>query len=101
MNFGNILALIMELAIPTVLTVQQVQGEATSGADKKTMATTALAAATQTALALLPAGSQSAAYAQAASSLASAAIDAAVTVTKSSGQYQAATTTDAALPAAA
>lgn len=93
MNFAAIFALVMRLAIPAVLTVQQVIGDRASGADKKTMALDALNAATNTALSLFAPGSNNAIYAQAASTLASATIDAAVLFTKSTGHYQAATLT--------
>ena len=90
MNLGNLLSLIMQLAIPTVLTIEQVHSQAVSGADKKTMAMTALQGATDTALQALPAGSQESIWAKAASTFASAAIDVAVAFTKKTGQYQAA-----------
>lgn len=92
MNFGNILAMIFKLAIPAVITIETVKGQAISGVDKKTMAQTALAGATQAALSLFPADSQNAAYASAAAQFASAAIDAAVIFTKANGTYQAAST---------
>lgn len=91
MDFSSILSLIFQLAIPTVLGIQAIHGQAVAGVDKKTMAETALAIATQTALSVLPAGSNGAAAASAASAAASAIIDAAVTITKATGQYQAAT----------
>ncbi len=100
-NFGSILALILKLAVPTVLTVETVMGQAASGTDKKTMAATALDGATQAALSLFPAGSQNALYAQAASTFASAAIDATVDLTREGGQYQQASQAAAAAVATA
>jgi hypothetical protein len=97
MNFGKILGLIFQLAIPAVLGIQAVHGDQVAGADKKTMALDALNIATQTALSVLPAGSNAAGAAQAASNAASAAIDAAVAITKATGQYQAATMPSAGL----
>lgn len=91
MNFTSVFSLLFKLAIPAVLTIQQLHGDAVSGADKKTMATDALNDVATTALSIIPAGSQNAAYATIAANTTSQIIDAVVAFTKATGQYQSAT----------
>ena len=89
MNIAALIALIFRLAVPTVLTVEKVEGDAKAGVDKQTMAKDALAGATAGALGTLT--GDNAQYAQIASDVAGEAIDAAVEFTRKTGDYQKAT----------
>lgn len=84
-----IITQIMKLAPAVVQGIQVVHGDQIANKDKKTMAMDALGVATNAALGDL--SGQNAQIAQAASSVASAAIDSAVAVQKATGSYQKAT----------
>ncbi len=95
--FASILTLVLTLAPKVILGIETVVGEAQSGATKRKMAQDALNAAASAAASALPAGSDNAAYATAATGAVSAIINDVDTIsgivntTKASGAYQAAT----------
>lgn len=97
MNTGNILASVLTLVKPVVLTIEAIEGQKTAGASKATMAQTALTGALAGAGLVL--GGANAKLAGLVGGLFSKAIDVAVSNTKQTGEYQEASSVAASLAA--
>lgn len=87
----TIIQMILSLTPAVVNAIQTIHGDQVAGADKKKMAQDTLAIATQAATGVLANDPKDQALAQAASAVASVAIDQTVAIQKAQGVYQKAT----------